>query len=215
MIWSRDFAHSPVLGSVWSDDGELVAVRAIPQDTTILDAATGADVSGPYSGLTALTFAPGGDTALAVGAELRIIDARRGTVLRTFDGIGGLFWAGFVRNGRWINALTGSGLVELIDVESGARIGVPLRIARDAISDVTNGVPVDNGIYFGPANGPVVYYDLDPAAWMATACEAAGRNLTRAEWERYLGSLGDVPAHLPTAPSRPLTGSASDRSHLW
>jgi WD40 repeat protein len=29
-------------------------------------------------------------------------------------------------------------------------------------------------------------YPLDPARWLATACEIAGRDLTRAEWQRYL-----------------------------
>ena len=51
-----------------------ITVRRFGRDTLILDGTTGADVSGPFSNLMALTFAPGGDTALAVGAELRIVD---------------------------------------------------------------------------------------------------------------------------------------------
>ena len=33
-------------------------------------------------------------------------------------------------------------------------------------------------------------WDLDDAHWRANACKLAGRNLTRAEWSRYLSSVG-------------------------
>jgi hypothetical protein len=29
-------------------------------------------------------------------------------------------------------------------------------------------------------------YSMDPAVWLRDACAIAGRDLTRAEWERYL-----------------------------
>ena len=32
-------------------------------------------------------------------------------------------------------------------------------------------------------------WSLDPAQWVAGACAVAGRNLTRAEWDQYLGDL--------------------------
>ena len=97
--------------------------------------------------------------------------------------------------------MTGSGLVELFDIESGARVGVPLRVADDAISDLRRSVIVSKGLYWGAPNGPVVYYDLDPASWADIACRAAGRNLTRAEWDQYLGSLGAYRATCPQYPA--------------
>jgi hypothetical protein len=103
--------------------------------------------------------------------------------------------------GRWISAITGSGLDELIDVESGTRIGVPLRVAGDASTDNNGILVVEHGLYYGPPTGPVVYYDLDPTSWEATACRAAGRNLTRAEWDRYLGTLGEYRATCPQYPA--------------
>ena len=36
----------------------------------------------------------------------------------------------------------------------------------------------------------LVVWDLDPQRWMDAACELAGRNLTREEWQRYVGVLG-------------------------
>jgi WD40 repeat protein len=35
----------------------------------------------------------------------------------------------------------------------------------------------------------VVVWDLDPAHWEPAACDLAGRNLTREEWDRYVGDL--------------------------
>jgi hypothetical protein len=64
---------------------------------------------------------------LAIGDEVGILDAHSGRVLRTLRGLGGLAGGAFARDGRWITAITGSGMDELIDVESGQRIGVPMQ----------------------------------------------------------------------------------------
>ena len=46
---------------------------------------------------------------------------------------------------------------------------------------------------------PAHRYPLDPARWLARACTVAGRDLTRAEWDRYLPDR-------PYAPVCDLTG---------
>ena len=35
-------------------------------------------------------------------------------------------------------------------------------------------------------DGPGRRYPLDPARWLARACDVAGRDLTQVEWDRYL-----------------------------
>jgi hypothetical protein len=42
-------------------------------------------------------------------------------------------------------------------------------------------------------------WDLDPAHWRAAACLEAGRNLTKAEWDLYLG--GDYRRTCPQWPA--------------
>ena len=32
----------------------------------------------------------------------------------------------------------------------------------------------------------MILWDLDPAAWRVRACESAGRNLTKDEWQNFL-----------------------------
>jgi hypothetical protein len=180
---------------------ELITAAPMGQDPRILDAATGGDVSGPFPGVFYLSFAPAGETALAVGDEVAILDARSGRVSKMLSGHGGFYAAVFVREGRWISAITGSALDELIDVESGTRIGVPLGVGGDPTAGGYATVIVANGLYYGPPDGPVVYYDFDPASWEATACRSAGRNLTRAEWDRYLATLGEYRATCPQYPA--------------
>jgi WD40 repeat protein len=53
-----------------------------------------------------------------------------------------------------------------------------------------------NGIH----NGAATLWTLDPEVWLSTACHAAGRNLTQAEWVEYLGP--DEP-YRPTCPGWP------------
>jgi hypothetical protein len=45
----------------------------------------------------------------------------------------------------------------------------------------------------------IVVWDLDPSHWIAAACEVAGRNLTRQEWDHYLGVLGGYRETCPAA----------------
>ena len=51
-----------------------------------------------------------------------------------------------------------------------------------------------NGLFNG-----LTRWDIDPNVWQSSACLAAGRNLTKAEWMEY---LGDEP-YRPTCPDWP------------
>ena len=48
-----------------------------------------------------------------------------------------------------------------------------------------------------PRADGIELWDLDPARWVAAACALAGRNLTREEWDTYLGGLGPYEATCP------------------
>jgi DNA-binding SARP family transcriptional activator/WD40 repeat protein len=43
----------------------------------------------------------------------------------------------------------------------------------------------------------IVVWDLDPEHWVVAACELAGRNLTRDEWDQYVGDLAPYRATCP------------------
>ena len=46
----------------------------------------------------------------------------------------------------------------------------------------------------------IVVWDLDPAHWVEAACQLASRNLTRAEWDQYIGDLAPYHRTCPTHP---------------
>jgi DNA-binding SARP family transcriptional activator/WD40 repeat protein len=48
----------------------------------------------------------------------------------------------------------------------------------------------------------IVTWDLDPARWEEAACVLAGRNLTREEWDQY---IGDLAPYGPTCADQPAT----------
>ena len=46
----------------------------------------------------------------------------------------------------------------------------------------------------------IVVWDLDPAHWVEAVCESAGRNLTQAEWDEYVGDLATSRSTCPEFP---------------
>ena len=49
--------------------------------------------------------------------------------------------------------------------------------------------------------GGIVSWDLDPAKWETAACRLAGRNLTQAEWDQYIGDLAPYTTTCPDHPA--------------
>jgi hypothetical protein len=50
-----------------------------------------------------------------------------------------------------------------------------------------------------------VTWDLDPEHWEAAACRLAGRSLTHAEWDQY---IGDLAPYRQTCPQYPADATA-------
>ncbi len=83
---------------------------------------------------------------------------------------------------------------------SGSRDGtIILWDVSDPRSPIPLGAPLeghhtDVDVAFSPdsktlasGNGKILLWDVDPVSWQARACQIAGRNLTRAEWQQYMG----------------------------
>ena len=51
--------------------------------------------------------------------------------------------------------------------------------------------------------GGIAIWDLDPDHWVTAACELASRNLTREEWEAYVGASDEYHATCPQFPVDP------------
>ena len=98
-------------------------------------------------------------------------------------------------------------VVSLYDVASRTRIGEPIP-ARSPNPDLTPGFlrPDGGAVAVTDRNG-VAVWELTPDRLADAACQLAGRNLTRTEWDSYVGGLREYRA---TCPEFPLdTGAAA------
>jgi hypothetical protein len=83
------------------------------------------------------------------------------------------------------------------DVPTRTQLGEPI----DTDVPFANAALRDDGLVAAAVTRRgISIYDLDPARWVVVACELAGRNMTREEWDRYVGDLGD---YRPTCPEQP------------
>ena len=129
-----------------------------------------------------------GETKILKGLDLEVRDGETLEVLRgpatgfvTGRTIGGQA-VDFAVDERYVVVSGGSAGSQLVDLETLEPIGNPFRydtpfrqgaVARDA--DLLATV----------VDGDVVVWDVDVDSWAATACDIAGRNFTRDEWDEF------------------------------
>jgi len=95
-------------------------------------------------------------------------------------------WLAYSRDGRYLVANDSASNVRLIDAARHRTVG-PLWSGLPGAGAVFN----HDGTIVGtstPTSGALL--DVDPEDWRAAACALAGRNLTAAEWRRYLPGQG-------------------------
>jgi WD40 repeat protein len=183
----------------FSHDGRRLAVGDTPGRTVaVFDAATGRPVWSQRldsPGTPALAFSPDGAT-LAVGygtlagGVVEFRDAATGAVRRTLQTPSG-GGVEFLRGGSVVVTTSDSGrstagrsIVQLWDAATLAPIGEPLPQPYGAYSLARS--PDGAAAVAGTSEGAATIWDVDTGRWAATACRIAGRNLTRAEWDRHL-----------------------------
>ena len=183
-------------GSVWfSPDGRLLATadEFTTYTATVFDVATGKKLQtiGGGTGLTEVTFTPDSRTLAAGISELNggkvvLYDTRTWhsrTLVLPYAANGLAFVDGgarFVTSTYMIG-----GRVDLWDTATLQPVGESLTISTaDSYSAAAD--PRGTKVVFGSFQGVTPVLDVDPHSWERTACRVVGRNLTRAEWARYL-----------------------------
>jgi WD40 repeat protein len=104
-----------------------------------------------------------------------------------------------------------SGVVELYALPGGAYLGTVSMTGPDSAIAVRFGARFEDAAGGGTAisvTDRVRRWDVDPTSWKNRACDLAGRNLTRAEWARF---LGDEP-YRQTCPAYPAGATGADGS---
>jgi WD40 repeat protein len=157
--------------------------------------------------VTAVAASPDGQTVAAAFADgtVVILDARtrhKQLLLTNPDGLtSGL---AFVPQQQMLAASASNGTVRLWHLPTGHLVGQSLPSPPGDVGLVgaahVAASPDGRSIAVAYHPGGVIVWNVDPTSWRASACEIAGRNLSRAEWTQLIAS--DVPYHA-TCPQWP------------
>jgi WD40 repeat protein len=202
------------------DDRRVVIVREYSGKATMFDATNGLrlrvfGLPSPNQTLSAVAFSPDGHTLAATvsrafgggGWRAVFFDVATGAVRARLPLPSSLYTGiAYARDGHrlvtlgveWNPTATGKpGTVELWDTASLRAVGQPL--VPPTAPRSPGGVFVQTSadgrrVVHGSFAGFAVVWDLDPARWEKLACGIAGRQLSHAEWRRYLPGRAYQPA---------------------
>jgi WD40 repeat protein len=193
-----------VTALAFSADGTTLATADGDDHLRFWDTASGRELSGGRRTATqvqALSYSPDGGMLAIVdqSGELTLWDARRRQPLGApmVDPAGPLARVVFSPDSRLIATMSVGGSFSLWDAASAQWIGRGVLAHRDSVSSIENApddpLPdltfADGGdtLVTSSIDGSVTFWDLRPSSWERNACVLAGRNLTRAEWDKYVG----------------------------
>jgi hypothetical protein len=94
---------------------------------------------------------------------------------------------GWLPDNRTVVSTSGDGTAVLFDVQRALVRTAPLPASTDGAAGYTAlipGTPGELALFVDDHAG--LRYPVDPSVWLRAACDVAGRDLTRAEWARYL-----------------------------
>jgi WD40 repeat protein len=146
--------------------------------------------------------ATGGGVIIATGADGRIAELDDVTLEELgapFSSASGpIATLGIDQSGRRLMVRADDETLRFYDIPTRTPLGDPIE------TKFTLGTAVlraDGKAAAAVTGQGIVTWDLDPEHWQAAACELAGRNLTREEWDRY---IGDLASYAPTCPDQPV-----------
>lgn len=179
--------------SVSTDTTGRMLVSSMTEDgpvMTLLDGLTGEVIVDAVPGGEISVLSPDGTVfGSSARGQITQYDAHL-RALRTFAGARGEVSTLQVSDdGRVLLAGANDQTISVYDTDSGIRLGTPL--PADAPFIMPGALRPDGmAVAVNGAQG-ILVWDLDPVHQVREACVLAGRNLTRAEWASYLGSLGE------------------------
>jgi hypothetical protein len=89
-------------------------------------------------------------------------------------------------DGRRLAVLGADQLLRLYDVETRTQLGDAIPVGISWAGAALRGDRLEAAV---ATDQGIVIWDLDPDHWVDAACQIAGRNLTRSEWNQYVGDL--------------------------
>lgn len=174
--------------------GERVVVTSdandgTPRVTRVYDGRTGKPVSPSLRGLEATGVSLDGVLVGASAGDVTQYDLDTLLPVAKYPGARGeVTTLAFSRDGRVLLVGSNDQTVSVYDVATRTRIGDPLP-TRSPQTFQGSLRPDGAAVALNTRDG-VAVWNIDPAHLAAAACRLAGRNLTRLEWNTYLGDVG-------------------------
>ncbi len=89
----------------------------------------------------------------------------------------------------------------LWDVATGKMLGNPLTGHKGTVYSLAFSPFTENlTLVSSSVDGTIMLWNIDPKSWKACACQTVNRNLTREEWNQYIGDLAPYRATCPNLP---------------
>jgi len=186
------FGHSEiVMGLAFNPDGSILASGSADFNIILWDVAIGKKIiTLPYlAQVQSLLFTPDGNRLISGGfdAMVRIWDVETGDQIHQLSGhLGDVTDLAFNPDKTLLASASTDGNVILWDLQSLERIGhlsgSPASLIGVAFS------PTESLVAAASRDDNVYLWETDIEAWKEFACFRANRNLTQAEWNRYIGS---------------------------
>lgn len=157
-------------------DGDLVnrvPTTALDTDLIAVDPSSGRIVAATTTGVVSIIDLATGDTE----------------TLPTLEPISNI---GFGRSGELLAVTGRDGTVRLWDLERNVSAGVAWS-GTGSVGGSPSWFDAESSSIWVASSGNVLNIPLDPVQWVDQACDVIGRDLTQAEWERYVP--GDEQRH--------------------
>ncbi len=169
--------------------------------TQFLDGDTGATIGNPATEVRDTVLAPDG-SGIGIHSDnqyVRRFDQSNPQIWRALSAASPIDAVELNADGTRLLISTLDGKVSLHDAKTGERIGAPL--SANAPGTVAGLLRPDGLAIALNVEQGIAVWNLDPEAMKDAACAAAGRNLTKSEWTRYLGEIGEWHATCPGYPT--------------
>ncbi len=188
-----------------SPDGKFLATGDQQGDVSLFDIAThrlvGRDLP-VIASVVRLTFSPDGTSLTAVTATGQAVTWSVTPFRRSGDPL--LITTSEISavagDGEQLAAGDIHGHIVLWSYKSRWQLGTPVPLYKGAVTSEVYS-PDGSRLISGSDDGRVIVWDVTLSSWKRVACDIAGRNLTAAEWQQFIGGT------LPQAPLCPATTS--------
>jgi WD40 repeat protein len=150
----------------------------------------------PDTSINSLAVAPEGPIAVGhISGAVTLHDLDDFSLIGTLPGSRAWAWVEYDGSGRFLAVGGGDGTIALYDVARRQRMGDPIDVGVLRIALRPDGLELAVAQRTG-----LMLWSLNSDRMTEAACRVAGRNLTHAEWDTYIGDLAPYRATCPDYP---------------